>query len=376
MAATLLVRSVFGPMVEPLKHIHAIPPVISLSSSRRLQSPTKLLSAFYSTLKTPISPPSSFESTPIASFLLNECGFSLDEANSICRRRPSLLGRKSYDNSRQTLQFLRDKGLNEIGVRKLFSTYPTFIRSSFQATVKPKVEFLERIGLTGQKLLKALHRSPRFLTSNLSRTLEPKVCFLQSVLDPYLAAVVSNPESDQIAGKVVSNHSLTASVISECPRILTWPTKKILAGLVKDIEGMGIEKGSKAFARCFIVLSMKKRDTVQRKLENFRELGFTDEEVGIIVKKMPVLLGLTEDKLRQKFKFLVEEWKLPRNVLASQPATLCYSIEKRLKPRLIALRALMMMNESTKEAESYPPVHYLYMSERDFHRKVVSRLAK
>jgi hypothetical protein len=36
----------------------------------------------------------------------------------------------------------------------------------------------------------------------------------------------------------------------------------------------------------------------------------------------------------------------------------------------------MMMNESTKEAESYPPVHYLYMSERDFHRRVVSRLAK
>jgi hypothetical protein len=36
----------------------------------------------------------------------------------------------------------------------------------------------------------------------------------------------------------------------------------------------------------------------------------------------------------------------------------------------------MMMNESTKEAESYPPVHYLYMAERDFHRRVVSRLAK
>jgi len=147
-------------------------------------------------------------------------------------------------------------------------------------------------------------------------------------------------------------------------------------GFVKDIEGMGIEKGSKAFARCFIALSMMKKDTVQRKLENLRELGFTDEEVGIIVKKMPVLLGLTEDNLRQKFKFLVEEWKLPRNVLASQPTTLCYSIEKRLRPRLIALRALMMMNESTKEAESYPPVHYICMSERDFHRKVLSRLAK
>jgi len=186
-------------------------------------------------------------------------------------RRPDLLGHKSYDNSRQTLQFLRDKGLNETGARKLFSKYPALIWSSFQGTVKPKVEFLERIGLTGQKLLKALHRSPRFLLANVSRTLEPKACFLQPVLDPYLAAVVSNPESNKIVGKVVSNHNLTASVISECPRILSWPTEKILMGFVKDIEGMGIEKGSKAFARCFSRLCRLNRDTVKRKLENLRD---------------------------------------------------------------------------------------------------------
>jgi hypothetical protein len=188
--------------------------------------------------------------------------------------------------------------------------------------------------------------------------------------------VVSNPESDKIAGKVVSNHSLTASVISECPRILSWPTEKILVGIVKDIEGMGIEKGSKAFARCFTALSVMNRDTAQRKLENLRELGFTDEEVGIIVKRMPTLLRLSEDKLRQNLKFLVEEWKVPRNVLLTYPMALCMSMEKRLKPRLIALRASMMKNKSTKEAESYPPVHYIRMSERDFHCKVASRLAK
>jgi hypothetical protein len=37
------------------------------------------------------------------------------------------------------------------------------------------------------------------------------------------------------------------------------------------------------------------RETVKRKLETLRELGFTEEEVGIIGKKMPMLLGLTED---------------------------------------------------------------------------------
>jgi len=194
------------------------------------------------------------------------------------------------------------------------------------------------------------------------------------VLDPNLAAVVSNPESDKIAGKVVSNHSLTTSVIYENPKIFTLSTEKILVGLVKDVEGMGLEKGSKAFARCFSQLSMLKRDTVKRKLENLRELGFTEEEVGILVKRMPKLLGLSEDRLRQNLKFLVEEWKLPRNVILTYPMTLGLSMEKRLKPRLIALRVLMMKNKSSKEAENYPPVYYMRVSERDFQCKVVTRL--
>jgi len=91
MAATLSVRSVFSLIVEPLKHNHAIPAFI-LSFSSPVESPTKLFSAFYATLQTPISPLLYLESTPVASFLLNECGFSLDEANNIYRRKPDLLG--------------------------------------------------------------------------------------------------------------------------------------------------------------------------------------------------------------------------------------------------------------------------------------------
>lgn len=248
------------------------------------------------------------------------------------------------------------------------------LRYSFEGIVKPKVEFLERIGLTGQKLHQALNRNPCILYLNVNRSLQPKVCFLQSVLDPYLASVVSNPDSNKIAAKVISNHSATTSVILKNPRVLTL-SKKLLVGLVKDVEGMGIEKGSKAFARAFLRLSMLNKDTVKVKLENLRELGFTEEEVGILVKRFPQLLGSSKDKVRQNVKFLVEEWKLPRNAILGCPAALQYSIEKRLKPRLNALRALMAMNKSSVKGMNYPPVYYICMSDGDFHRKVVSRIS-
>jgi hypothetical protein len=173
MAFTLSVRSVSGLIVEPLKHIHAIPAFIILSLSRSsVQSPTKISSAFYSTCKTPISPPSSFETTPIVSFLLNECGLSLHDVNTIRRKRPNLLAHKFYDNLRQTLLYLRDKGFNEIGVRKLLTVYPELSRCSFQDSIKPKVEFLEKNGLTGEKLLKALQRYPSILSLSISRGTE------------------------------------------------------------------------------------------------------------------------------------------------------------------------------------------------------------
>lgn len=196
----------------------------------------------------------------------------------------------------------------------------------------------------------------------------------KSVLDYELVTLVSNPESDKITRKLVSNHILNVSTVSQCPKILTWPTKNILVGIVKDVDEMGIDKRSKAFAHIFLQLCTLKRDIGKPKLENLRELRFSEEEIRILVKKFPSFMCLFEERLQQNFKFLVEEWKLPRNVVLVHPVALSYSVEKRLKPRLQSLRALKMKNKSSKEAESYPPVHYMSMSEDYFHRNVTLNL--
>jgi hypothetical protein len=52
---------------------------------------------------------------------------------------------------------------------------------------------------------------------------------------------------------------------------------------------------------------MLNSDIVKQKLEIMRELEFTKEEFGIFLKKFPKLLGLSDDKLWQKLKFILEE---------------------------------------------------------------------
>ena len=218
----------------------------------------------------------------------------------------NLVSHKSYDNSRKTLLFLKDKGFDEIIVRKLFSKYPFILRCSFQNNVKPKVEFLEKMGFTGRKLYKFIERFPVIFNSSITRKVEPIVFFLQSVLDPEPAAVVSNMESDKITSNIVSNLSLMASVTFSNPRILSASSAKIL-GLVKDVEGPPIKKWSKAFACSFIRSIMLTRYTVKLKLKILRELGFTKDDVGILVKRWLELLWLSKDKILHNLKFLVEE---------------------------------------------------------------------
>lgn len=77
-------------------------------------------------------------------------------------------------------------------------------------------------------------------------------------------------------------------------------------GLVMDIEGSPIKKWSKAFACSFLRSIMLNRDTVKLKLKILRELGFTEDEVGILAKRWPELLGSSEGKFLQNLKFLVE----------------------------------------------------------------------
>ena len=97
------------------------------------------------------------------------------------------------------------------------------------------------------------------------------------MLDPEAVAVVSNLKSDEIPGKLDSNHNLQL-VLYTNPKILSMSMANCM-GFVNDVEGMGIDKGSKAFTRSLLVLNRLNRNIVKRKLED-RELGFAKEEVG------------------------------------------------------------------------------------------------
>lgn len=76
-----------------------------------------------------------------------------------------------------------------------------------------------------------------------------------------------------------------------------------------------------------------------------RELGISKEQVLVIIQKAPVLLiADTHVNLRPTLKFFVEEMGASSDdvveAVLANPKVLIYSLEKRWKPRVAAMRDL------------------------------------
>ena len=71
------------------------------------------------------------------------------------------------------------------------------------------------------------------------------------------------------------------------------------------MEGSPIKKCSKAFACSFLRSIMQTHDIVKLKLKILRELGFTEDDVRILVKRWPEFLWSSKDKIMHNLKFLV-----------------------------------------------------------------------
>eukprot|EP01018_Ginkgo_biloba_P036348 Gb_12979 [translate_table: standard] len=373
MATVALSRSIPAQIIQTFKHRYTILGIrLSFSNDNHRYA---VFSAFYCTVPSSIIPSTvstanSSETSPITTFLLHECGFSLADVNDVCRRKPDLLGHESYKKAEQTAMFLKQRGFKQIDIRRLFFRCPNILRLSFEQTVKPKVEFLEKIGLTGDKLLKVLSKYPTVLTLSINRALIPRISYLQTVLDPK-SNEDSISNSVEIPRSLIVQHSRTLYIICKNPRILGRSVAQILVGLVKHVEILGIERGSKMFVHALVMLERMNKETVKRKFENLTQLGFSEEEVLMLVRRMPHILEASEEKLRGNMKFLVDEWNVPHDTLAKTPALLLYSVEKRLKPRLEVLVSVMSKKSPKK---GYFPSSFIAMTDDSFRRKVLSRL--
>jgi len=104
-------------------------------------------------------------------------------------------------------------------------------------------------------------------------------------------------------------------------------------------------------------------------MKHLASFGLLEDEIKELVRRCPLILNVSTDKVQKKMDFFVHTAGLPSNFLLSCPRSVAfYSLERRIKPRHKVLSAVRAMQPSMRP----PSLSYvLQLNERTFLEKYV-----
>jgi len=210
---------------------------------------------------------------------------------------------------------LRDLGLSRDQIARLLPLVPNSFRNRF---LRSNLEFwLAEIG-SFDKLLKVLRSCSGLLSMDLDKVARPNVAFLRQ------------------CGQDISEIAGTNLYVS---RIFTMKPE-LLKETVQRVEELGVERSARMFRRAIAVVAFIDKEVIARRILLLHNVGFSKDDVLAIVRKQPLVLGTSEQKIQGNMDFLMKDVGLEVSYIARRPVLLMYSVERRLLPRHYLLKVL------------------------------------
>ncbi|KAF7130331.1 hypothetical protein RHSIM_Rhsim10G0153500 [Rhododendron simsii] len=336
---------------------------------------------FFSSVSSLTHSPSSNQS--LSNFLIETLAFSEPRAVSICNRFPPS---KTLQKPLAVVLFLRQFGLSDVQIQSSIRVFPNILFSDVEKTLKPKLQFFQDLGLTGPELGKFISKHSRILHDSLEEKWIPCINVIKKTLvndknNQDLIRVllksrwfVSNPESK--LKRSIAFLESCGIVGSQLAMLLTskpwlfFQKEQALRDLISRVLDMGFSVDSRMLVHAVHAVSGISGETFSRKVEVFRSFGFSMDECMDMFRRAPGILRPSEDKLKFKIDFFLNDAKLDRCALVSGPNCLAYSMENRVIPRYRVLQVI----KSKRLLQKGPSFLFvLRLSEEEFLRKFISR---
>ncbi|CAL5046852.1 unnamed protein product [Urochloa decumbens] len=246
--------------------------------------------------------------------LLSSVGLSRADIAAAVVADPLLL-RSSPKNIGPRLLALRDRlGLS---TPQIFHFLLVGSHSLYSCDVVPRLEFFISLFGSFEKLLMAMKRNKRILSSDLERVTKPNIALLH--------------QCGVSVQQIAKLH----------PRVLGFNPER-MKELVLRAERLGVPRSSRTFCEAVAVVAQISKEKVAAILEFLKSaLGCHESEVATAVSKMPTILGVSEECLRHKIQFLINEVGLEPQYIVQRSALFTYSLEKRLIPRHCVMKVLL-----------------------------------
>ncbi|CAN6214504.1 unnamed protein product [Urochloa humidicola] len=317
---------------------------LSRSPGPHTSSPLLSLPSYLATAASTISP----KLFAVEDYLVNSCGLSRAQALRASKKISHL---KSPTKPDAVLAFLASLGVTRADVATLVACDPQFLCCSVEKTLAPRVAELSGLGLSHSEIARffpiALYS---FRRCSLSRTVSLWLPIFGS-FDKLLDGIRNNAGIFSIDFEKVAKPNLDflqqcglsareiagANVYSS--RLLTMKPE-YLREAAERVEVLGIKRNSPMFRYGLCLVAFMSKQDVAKKMGMLKKVGFSQHHVLMIVKKAPLVLGASEDRIQRVVDFWMREVGLEAQYIAQRPALIMYSLERRLLPRHHLLNVL------------------------------------
>ncbi|KAJ4743727.1 Mitochondrial transcription termination factor-like [Rhynchospora pubera] len=295
-------------------------------------------------------------------YLIHSCGLPSDEA---VRAYDKIRHLKSPEKPDAVLRFLRDIGISDSDIRRAVSRDARVLCSSVERNLRPNVAKLQEVGFSIHDISSIISRNPNLFKFNFA----PKIDFWFGVLGSVenLSVAIRRPHNFltmNLEKAILPNlyflkdhcgfsPSQIVRLIRSAPGVVGCSTES-LKKKAQRADKLGIARSSGMFLYALITISKLSQHTIDRRLNNLKSLGLSQEEVNLIVSKDPLLLGLKEKLVSSKMEFLLKDAGCDKLDVVQNPTLLNLSLENRLIPRNVVRKLLM--------SKGSPPANYKLIS--------------
>lgn len=133
-----------------------------------------------------------------------------------------------------------------------------------------------------------------------------------------------------------------SELVAREPRLFTALEKDVIESF-KEVVDLGIKKGSKMFAYALRGILKFGKERLDRRRLCLGRLGFAENQILVILRRRPMVLGLSEEKVNRNVDFLVNSVGLPLDDFVKYPILFSSSLEKNIIPRYKVTEALKLL---------------------------------
>ena len=335
--------------VQPLEHSQS-----SLERSQSsLERPQSSLSYTQSSLEDPM--------VAIAAKLdlLDSLKFGL--GYSVLQRYPvEFLDESAFDLWSIMAAVLFTTGLSPEAIGMLFKKHPCLFASAVRSpdNVKELFEWMREQGILEKDALRVVNRFPLVLQTDVRGCLEPRVAYLcdelQMPREQAIPSLVRHPEllsveSAWVLKRIVyyrdelclAEEDLRALFRAQ-PSAFAVDVERYLVpmtGILRDY--FDVERSAHLVVKSGLL--SRSIDTTRARIRVWTDLGLGKDDLRVALRRFPRLLcyPVADAKYQEKLQFLRNEIgvELPLAIRAF-PAIVSYSLENRIRPRVLAVKAL------------------------------------